>query len=65
MKKTKTEEGDKGERGRTTSGDPGEKSLSESCTSVCGQCVGEISTGVKSTPIHTSVNIFEVSKRDK
>ena len=27
--------------------------------------VGESSTGVKSTVIHTSVNIFEESKRDK
>ncbi len=27
--------------------------------------MGETSTGVDSTVIHTSVNIFEVSKRDK
>ena len=39
--------------------------MSDTSTSVCGQCVCEISTGVKSTVIHTSVNIFETSKRDK
>jgi hypothetical protein len=33
-------------------------------TSVRGQCVGESSTGAKSTVIRTSVNIFETSKRD-
>jgi hypothetical protein len=63
MKKTKTGEGDKGKRGRIVSDDAGGKSLSETSTSVCGQCVGENSTGVKSTVIHTRVNIFEVSKR--
>jgi hypothetical protein len=35
-----------------------EKNVSKS---VCGQCVGSSSTGAKSTVIHTSVNIFEVS----
>ena len=39
--------------------------MSETSTSACGQCVGESSTGTKSTVIHASVNIFEVSKRDK
>jgi hypothetical protein len=63
--KTNTGEGDNGKRGRTTSDDVGGKSLSDTSTSVCGQCVGESSTGVKSTVIHTSVNIFETSKRDK
>ncbi len=44
----------------------GGKSLSETSTSVRGQCVGESSTGAKSTVIRTSVNIFEVStERDK
>ena len=43
----------------------GGKSLSETSKSVCGQCVDESSTGAKSTVIHTSVNIFEESKRDK
>ena len=42
-------------RGRTVSDDVGGKSLSDTSTS----------TGVKSTAIHTSVNIFEASKRDK
>ncbi len=59
-----TGEGDKDKRGRTVSDDAGGKSLSDTSTSVCGQCVGEISTGAKSTVIRTSVNIFEVSKRD-
>ena len=63
--KTNTGEGDKGKRGRTASDDVGGKSLSETSKSTCGQCVGERSTGEKSTVIHTSVNIFEVSKRDK
>ncbi len=62
---TNTGEGDKGKRGRTVSDDVGGKSLSHTSTSVCGQCVGESSTGVKSTVIHTGVNIFETSKRDK
>jgi hypothetical protein len=53
--KTNTGEGDKGKKGRTVSDDAGGKSLSDTSTS----------TGVKSTVIHTSVNIFEVSKRDK
>ena len=65
-KKMNTGEGGKG---RTVSDDAGHlmggKSLSDTSTSVCGQCVGERSTGVKSTVIHTSVNIFEASKRDK
>ncbi len=63
--KTNTGEGGKGKRGRTVSDDAGGKSLSETSKSVCGQCVGESSTGAKSTVIRTSVNIFEVSKRDK
>ena len=63
--KTNTEEGDKGKRGRTASDDVGGKSLSVTSTSECGQCVGASFTGVKSTSILTSVNIFEVSKRDK
>jgi hypothetical protein len=53
--KTKTGEGGKGKKGRTVSDDTGGKSLSDRSTSA----------GVKSTVIHTSVNIFEVSKRDK
>ncbi len=53
--KTNTEEGVKGKKGRTVSDDVGGKSLSDTSTSV----------GVKSTVIHTSVNKFEVSKRDK
>jgi hypothetical protein len=60
-----TGEGGKGKRGRTDSDDAGGKSLSETCKSTCGQSVGESSTGEKSTVILTSVNIFEVSKRDK
>ena len=63
--KTNTGEGDKGKRVRTVSDDVGGKSLSETSKSVCGQCVGERSTGVKSDVIWTSVNIFEESKRDK
>jgi hypothetical protein len=64
--KTNTGEGVKGKRGRTVSDHVpvGGKSLSDTSTSVRGQCVGESSTGAKSTVIHTSVNIFEVSKRD-
>jgi hypothetical protein len=53
--KTNTGEGGKGKKGRTVSDDAGGKSLSDTCTS----------TGVKSTEIHISVNIFETSKRDK
>ncbi len=53
--KTNTGEGGKGKKGRTVSDDTGGKSLSDRSTSA----------GVKSTVIHTSVNIFEVSKRDK
>jgi hypothetical protein len=49
--KTNTGEGDKGKRDRTVSDDSGGKSLSDTSTSVCGQCVGENSTGVKSTEI--------------
>jgi hypothetical protein len=49
--KTNTGEGDKGKRDRTTSDDVGGKSLSDTSTSTCGQCVGEFSTGVKSTVI--------------
>jgi hypothetical protein len=40
--------------GRTVSDDAGGKSVSDTSTSA----------GVKSTVIHTSVNIFEASKRD-
>jgi hypothetical protein len=43
----------------------GGKPLSETSKSASGQCVGESSTGAKSAVIRTSVNIFEVSKRDK
>ena len=53
--KRNTGEGDKDKKGRTVSDDVGGKSLSDTSTSA----------GVKSTAIHTSVNIFEVSKRDK
>jgi hypothetical protein len=63
--KTNTGEGDKGKRGRTVTDDAGVKSLSVTSKSVSRQCVGESSTGVKSTVIRTSVNIFEVSNRDK
>ena len=63
--KTNTGEGGEGKRGRTVSDDVGGKSLSETSKSVRGQCVGESSTRAKSTVIHTSVNIFETSKRDK
>ena len=49
--KTNTGEGDKGKRGRTVSDDTGGKSLSDTSTSARGQCVGESSTGVKSTVI--------------
>ncbi len=63
--KTNTGEGDKGKRGRTVSDDTDGKSLSDTSTSAREQCVGESSTGVKSTTIRTSVNIFEASKRDK
>ena len=62
--KSNTAEAVKDKRGRTVSDDAGGKSLCETSTSACGQCVGESSTGVKSNVIHTSVNIFEVSKRD-
>ena len=53
--KTNTGEGGKGKKGKTVSDDAGGKSLSDTSTSA----------GVKSTAIRTSVNIFEVSKRDK
>ena len=53
--KSNTGEAVKDKRGRTASDDAGGKSLSDTSTS----------GGVKSTVIHTSVNIFEVSKRDK
>jgi hypothetical protein len=52
--KKNTEEGGKGKKGRTVSDDVGGKSLSDTSTSA----------GVKSTVIHTGVNIFETSKRD-
>jgi hypothetical protein len=63
--KTNTGEGSKGKRGRTASDDAGGKSLSETYKSARGQCVGENSTGAKSAVIRSSVNIFQVSKRDK
>ncbi len=53
--KTNTGEGVIGEKVRTVSDDVGGKSLSDTSTSA----------GVKSTVIHTSVNIYETSKRDK
>jgi hypothetical protein len=53
--KTNTGEGGKGKNDRTVSDDAGGKSLSDTSTS----------SGVKSTVIHTSVNTFETSKRDK
>jgi hypothetical protein len=53
--KTNTGEGDQGKKGKTVSDDAGGKSFSDTSTSA----------GVKSTVIRTSVNIFEVSKRDK
>ena len=49
--KKRTGEGGKGKRGRTVSDDTGGKSLSDTSTTACGQCVGESSTGVKSTVI--------------
>ena len=49
--KTNTGEGGKGKRGRTDSDDEGGKSLSDTSTSTCGQCVGESSTGARSTAI--------------
>ena len=49
--KTNTGEGDQGKRGRTSSDDVGGKSLSDTSTSVRGQCVGESSTGATSTAI--------------
>ena len=49
--KTNTGEGGKDKRGRTVSDDAGGKSLSDTSTSERGQCVGESSTGVKSTVI--------------
>ena len=53
--KTNTGEGGKGKKGRTVWDDAGGKSLSDTSTTA----------GEKSTVIHTSVNIFETSKRDK
>ena len=50
-----TGEGVKGKKDSTVSDEVGGKSLSDTCTSA----------GVTSTSIHTSVNIFEESKRDK
>ncbi len=46
-----TGEGGKDKRGRTVSDDEGGKSLSDTSTSTCGKCVGERSTGTKSTVI--------------
>ena len=53
--KTNTGEGGNGKKSMTVSDDAGGKSLSDTSTSA----------GAKSTAIRTSVNIFEVSKRDK
>jgi hypothetical protein len=64
MEKTNTGEGGKGKRVRTTSDDPGGKSVSES-KSAGGKCVGQNSTGGKSGVIPNSGNPFEVSRRDK
>ena len=61
--KTNAGEGNKGKRGRTASDNAGGKSC-ETSKSARGQCVGESSTGTKSTAIRTGVNIFEASKRD-
>ena len=47
--KKNTGEGGKDRKGRTVSDDAGGKSLSDTSTSVCGHCVGERSTGAKST----------------
>ncbi len=64
--KPNTGEGDKDKRTKTTSDDVGGKSVSEKSKSGGGQCVGENSTGGKSSGvIRSSVNIFEVSRRDK
>ena len=52
-------------KGEDASDDAGGKPLSETSKSACGQCVGENSTGGKSGVIRSSVNIFEVSRRDK
>ncbi len=52
---TNAGEGGKGKKSRTVSDDSGGKSLSDTSTSA----------DVKSTVIHTSVNIFQASKRDK
>jgi hypothetical protein len=52
--KTNTGEGGKGKRGRTVSDDVDGKSLSDTFTSSCEQCVGERSTGAKSITIHNS-----------
>ena len=52
--KSNTGETVKDKRGRTASDHAGGKSLSDTSTSA----------GVKSTVIHTSVNIFETFKRD-
>ena len=69
--KTNTGEGDKGKRGRTVSVDVGgkllQKSLSENSKTVCGQCVGEKSTGavIHSNVIRSNSNIFESSRKNK
>ena len=52
---TNTGVGGNGKKGWNVSDDAGGKSLSDTSTSA----------GAKSTAIHTSVNIFETSKRDK
>jgi hypothetical protein len=49
--KTITGEGGNGKRSRTVSDDAGGKFLSDTSTSVREQCVGESSTGAKSTVI--------------
>ena len=53
------------QKGQDYSDDVGGKSLSDTSTSARGKCVGENSTGGKSGVIRSSVNIFEVSRRDK
>ena len=57
--KTNTGEGGKGKRDRTVSDDAGGKSLSETSKPVCGQCVGESSTGAKSTVINCDTHQCE------
>jgi hypothetical protein len=62
--KTNTGEVGKDKRERITSDDVGGKSVSEKSKFGGGQRVGENSEGGKSGVIRSSVNIFEVSRRD-